>query len=330
MRRILAAILLVVLVCFPATHSSDAVVAQDACGAFDAWEWAQTVYAEDPSLRASLDPDGDGIACESLPRGGFAPALWTDTIPAGAEQATLLGITDGDTFLLRFPDGKEMSARIYRADAPETTGTPQCGGQDATQFAAYVLGYSDTGDQIWIERDVTLTDPYGRQLVYLWLRIDGKPYLLNEVMVRSGYAEDVDYGDRLYAPELGDAARFAKSQNLGVWGLCGGFNVPLAENPGGQESGSSGNAGTVGTNSQSTREPVAEPTYDLTQNSGPQVDAPVYSQPANSGCDPNYTPCVPNVSHDLDCKDIGFSVQVIGYDHHNFDGDGDGWGCESY
>jgi len=49
-----------------------------------------------------------------------------------------------------------------------------------------------------------------------------------------------------------------------------------------------------------------------------------------SSCDPNYTPCVPNVSYDLDCPDIGFSVTVIGSDPHRFDRDGDGYGCESY
>lgn len=49
-----------------------------------------------------------------------------------------------------------------------------------------------------------------------------------------------------------------------------------------------------------------------------------------SNCDPNYSPCVPNVSYDLDCPDIGFEVEVIGYDKHGFDRDGDGYGCESY
>ncbi|MDB5171160.1 MAG: hypothetical protein JWO35_854 [Candidatus Saccharibacteria bacterium] len=52
--------------------------------------------------------------------------------------------------------------------------------------------------------------------------------------------------------------------------------------------------------------------------------------PRASNCDPNYTPCVPNVSYDLDCPDIGFSVRVIGSDPHRFDGDHDGYGCESY
>ncbi len=52
--------------------------------------------------------------------------------------------------------------------------------------------------------------------------------------------------------------------------------------------------------------------------------------PPPSNCDPNYTPCVPNVSYDLDCPDIGFRVTVIGYDKHRFDRDNDGQGCESY
>lgn len=71
-----------------------------------------------------------------------------------------------------------------------------------------------------------------------------------------------------------------------------------------------------------TVQPVTEVTYV-----GTYVTPPVVKQ----NCDPNYTPCVPNVSYDLDCPDIGFSVTVIGYDRHGFDGnDNDGYGCESY
>lgn len=46
-------------------------------------------------------------------------------------------------------------------------------------------------------------------------------------------------------------------------------------------------------------------------------------------CDPNYSPCVPYVSYDLNCPDIGYmTVRVIGYDRHGFDRDRDGFGCE--
>lgn len=54
-----------------------------------------------------------------------------------------------------------------------------------------------------------------------------------------------------------------------------------------------------------------------------------YVEPV-SNCDPNYSGCIPKVSYDLDCGDIGVSVVVYGYDSHGFDRDGDGYGCESY
>lgn len=54
----------------------------------------------------------------------------------------------------------------------------------------------------------------------------------------------------------------------------------------------------------------------------PEVDS-------GSDCDPNYSgTCVPQVSYDLNCDDIGGSVTVVGSDPHGFDGDGDGSGCE--
>lgn len=57
---------------------------------------------------------------------------------------------------------------------------------------------------------------------------------------------------------------------------------------------------------------------------------PASQEPA-SKCDPNYAgACVPIVSWDLDCADIGASVTVVGSDIHRFDADGDGAGCESY
>jgi len=89
-------------------------------------------------------------------------------------------------------------------------------------------------------------------------------------------------------------------------------------------------------------------TYEVTYTDGVETDKRLISEnvstppvaeatalgtkePKKQNCDPNYTPCVPNVSYDLDCPDIGFSVTVIGYDHHGFDGnDNDGYGCESY
>ena len=47
-------------------------------------------------------------------------------------------------------------------------------------------------------------------------------------------------------------------------------------------------------------------------------------------CNPNYSPCIPDDSHDLDCADVGTRVEVVGVDEYRLDRDGDGYGCESY
>lgn len=76
------------------------------------------------------------------------------------------------------------------------------------------------------------------------------------------------------------------------------------------------------------------PTPTRTTSSAPPTAAApsVQPEPRNAPqCDPNYSgACVPIVSYDLDCADIGSSVSVIGSDPHGFDADFDGYGCESY
>ena len=71
------------------------------------------------------------------------------------------------------------------------------------------------------------------------------------------------------------------------------------------------------------------PTWLVTMGAAPAPKPAVDSTARR--CDPNYSGyCVPIVSYDLDCKDIRHSVNVVGSDHHRFDADGDGLGCESY
>jgi endonuclease YncB( thermonuclease family) len=203
-------------------------------------------------------------------------------------------------------DGVSNRVRIYRADTPETQNEQHCGGQQATAFAEWALSMNDTPNVIYLEKDTNARDQYGRELAYVWFTIDGKPYLLNHILINNGWAEDVDYGDRKYDAKLQAAAAFAQRHQLGVWDLCGDFGKP----------------------EPAPAEPTQPPAPIPAPTEVPQV--PQEPAPAPSGCDPNYTGCVPIVGGDLDCADIGFSVQVIGVDIHGFDREGDGIGCESY
>lgn len=266
-----------------------ALAAND-CRGYDAWEWAQSVFESDRTAYAGLDPDGDGIACNGLGH-GFAPAFWTDALPVGAVPGTIARIVDGDTYDI-IVDGVSSRYRLYRADTPEVGNRSQCGGVSATEFAQYALSFADEPNRVWID-GVDQRDKYGRKLAYIWFTVAGEPYQLNHVLINNGWAEDIDYGDAFdpYDAQLRAAAAFARKHQLGVWTECGGFGVE-----------------------------AAQPTPVAASQQAPMGLA--------GNCNPNYSPCVPNVPYDLDCGDIGFTVQVIGYDHYRFDRDGDGWGCE--
>ncbi len=47
-----------------------------------------------------------------------------------------------------------------------------------------------------------------------------------------------------------------------------------------------------------------------------------------SGCDPNYSGCVPVYPPDVDCAEVAETVTVLGSDPHGLDADGDLEGCE--
>ena len=72
------------------------------------------------------------------------------------------------------------------------------------------------GETIYLEKDVSETDDYGRLLRYIYLE-DGTFY--NEKIVKEGYAFAGTYPpDVKYNEILQDAERFARKNNLGLWG----------------------------------------------------------------------------------------------------------------
>lgn len=69
---------------------------------------------------------------------------------------------------------------------------------------------------------------------------------------------------------------------------------------------------------QLTKEEVTTPPVDEIIGYGPE-------------CSPHYSSCVPNVSYDINCADIGYkTVRVIDSDVYHLDGDHDGYGCNGY
>jgi micrococcal nuclease len=113
-------------------------------------------------------------------------------------------------------------------------------------------------------------------------------------MISEGYAHEYTYQlPYVYQKEFKAAEASAREGSRGLWSPSSCAGVTTSDTP---------------------AVPAAQST-----------PAPVVS----TNCDPNYSPCVPLVSYDLDCGDISTSVKVIGTDVHRFDREGDGYGCES-
>ncbi len=193
------------------------------CGEFDTQMWAQTAFDDDPRTYASLDPDGDGFACEELPYGPV-PALWTSRIPASAEPVRLDFTIDGDTIAITDGNGRKEHVRLVGIDTPETgkgTRPLECFGNEASDFTRDL--FANAGNTVYLEYDQENRDRYDRLLRWVWFKDQrtGQVYLANEAIVRSGYAERYrNTPNRRYVNQVMDAEGFAQRHDYGLWGAC--------------------------------------------------------------------------------------------------------------
>jgi micrococcal nuclease len=125
-------------------------------------------------------------------------------------------VTDGDTICV-WADWRHESVRLILIDTPETRrpGSPVgCFGPEATAYLQWLLSL---GGELSLEIDVSNRDRHDRLLRYVRLDLDGEVYLVNEVMVRSGYAAFSTYPpDLKYVDEIRVAGQFAGEHGYGL------------------------------------------------------------------------------------------------------------------
>jgi micrococcal nuclease len=161
------------------------------------------------------------------PRDSLPPTDSSTGLPWSSAQ--VVRVVDGDTLIVAIQD-TQARLRLIGMDTPETvhpTKPVQCFGAEATARTQTIL--NSYTNRVWLEKDVSETDRYGRLLRYVWLGPTPDSPMLNEQLVAEGYAQvstfppDVKYQDRFLV-----AQRAARAANLGLWGRCGGFGLPLA------------------------------------------------------------------------------------------------------
>ena len=118
-------------------------------------------------------------------------------------------------------DGSEEPVRLLidSSEAYDLTIPSECYGAEAYYFLNWLLSLGGTR---YLGRDVSDHDDVEHLLRYAWLDIgDGEVYLVNEAMVRSGYAAHLTVApDVKYEEEIREAARFAREHEYGLWSWC--------------------------------------------------------------------------------------------------------------
>lgn len=128
----------------------------------------------------------------------------------GGVIATVVNVVDGDTIKI---DSGEV-VRYIGIDTPETVDPSrpvQCFGKEASTKNEELV----QGKRVELEKDVSEKDKYGRLLRYIWI----DDTLINEVLVREGYAQSSSYPpDVKYQDRFVEAQRLAEAESKGLWG----------------------------------------------------------------------------------------------------------------
>lgn len=146
-------------------------------------------------------------------------------MPIEAQAATVVRVVDGDTVKV-LVGPSEKTVRLIGVDTPESVSS-----DIGRNFEEGVVASENTkallppGTQVWLVRDVSDTDRYGRLLRYVWLAEpsaspsdeEARDAMLNAILVRYGWAESKDYPpDTAWSDLFHELGEVASSEGVGV------------------------------------------------------------------------------------------------------------------
>ncbi len=148
------------------------------------------------------------------------------------DQVFISRVIDGDTVIVRMPDGSEERVRLLLIDTPESvhpTEPVQKFGPEASAFAKETL---KTGDKVTLEKGNPERDRYDRLLGYIWVGDTN----FNQLMIEKAYAR-VAYvyePNTKYIEEFREAEQKAKDKKLNIWSIPGyvtekGFDMSVVQ-----------------------------------------------------------------------------------------------------
>jgi micrococcal nuclease len=146
--------------------------------------------------------------------------------PSSTEpNATVERIVDGDT-LIADVGGRRERVRLLGIDTPESVAQnrpDQCYGKESSDYLKTLL---PEGSQITLILDEEVRDQYDRLLAYVVRSSD--ELFINLDLLERGYAGVLIYDpNNFYESLFREAERTAADNDVGLWGVCGGPDVPL-------------------------------------------------------------------------------------------------------
>ena len=179
------------------------------------------------SLAAGCAATGDEtteIEAET-PSASTAP---TATLPEQgqlAPNAVVERVVDGDTIIVEMA-GQRERVRLLGIDTPESVAEnrpDQCYGEESSVYLSQLL---PAGTEVTLIRDVEARDQYDRLLAYVVRSSD--ELFINLDLLEQGFAGVLIYEPNSYYRDLFEAAEDAAfADDRGLWGVCGGPDVPL-------------------------------------------------------------------------------------------------------
>lgn len=129
-------------------------------------------------------------------------------------------VVDGDTIEVEI-DGQKKKLRYIGINTPETVDPRkgvECFGKEASQENKNLV----LGKEVFLDKDISDTDRFGRLLRYVYLKLeDNKKLFVNDYLIRSGYAYAATFPPDVKFKEIfAEAEREAREKQLGLWGKC--------------------------------------------------------------------------------------------------------------
>ncbi|MBI2022841.1 thermonuclease family protein [Candidatus Daviesbacteria bacterium] len=136
------------------------------------------------------------------------------------ETAQVTKVIDGDTIEVE-KNGQRFKLRYIGVNTPETVDPRrkvECFGKQASAENKRLV----ENTEVFLEKDVSETDRFGRLLRYVYLKLDdGNLLFVNDYLVRQGFAyassfpPDVKYSERFRL-----AQKEAEENRRGLWAEC--------------------------------------------------------------------------------------------------------------